>query len=124
MSDVLDDYLEHHGVKGMKWGQRKVKAIKSAHKSTVASKQRERSWGKKYKKRATMSDAQLKKAVQRLQLENEFNRQATLASSASRAKAKKRIQLLSDVAVKTGATSAVKDAVTSYAKKAAVAAVV
>lgn len=61
-----DAYLEHHGVKGMKWGVRKSPQKRS---SVRAKKQRS-----EYHQRDKMSDEQLRKKVERQRLENDYNR--------------------------------------------------
>lgn len=88
----LNETLQHHGVKGMRWGQRKqrvpAKALSKAINERRASSKREKSWTSSYRKRGSMSDAQLKKKVERLRLENEFNRLATEATAPQRKKVK------------------------------------
>ena len=78
--------LEHHGVKGQKWGVRRagsagVRAIKSASKTVGdeaklrgASIKRERSWAKKDV--SGMSTRKLQSTAKRVQLENELKRHA------------------------------------------------
>lgn len=85
--------LEHHGVKGQKWGVRKavkngVANVKKSHELNTQSRQREKSWTTTYKKRGSMSTTDLKRTVERLRLENELNRLATEATASQRAKSK------------------------------------
>lgn len=85
--------IEHHGVKGQKWGVRKavknsVASAKKSHELNTQSRQREKSWTTTYKKRGSMSTTDLKRAVERLRLENELNRLATEATASQRAKSK------------------------------------
>lgn len=80
----MDEHISHYGVLGMKWGVRKDRSSSSkplsAHKASV---KREKSWKNTYEKRSKMSDEQLRKAVNRLQLENQFAQQVQTASSLS-----------------------------------------
>ena len=61
-----DDYLEHHGVKGMKWGVRKKHESKSLSR---VKKQRS-----EYHQRDKLSDSELQSKIDRQRLENEYNR--------------------------------------------------
>ena len=92
--EIVDDVVEmsdlhHHGVKGQKWGVRKaIKRAEESHRVSSESKKRERSWRETYKKRGEMSTSDLKRAVERLRLENELNRLATEATASQRAKSR------------------------------------
>lgn len=68
-------YLEHYGVKGMKWGVRRSKSQLSRARgsSKSSAEKRERANRKSaVKNRRTMSDSELKKHIERLKLEREF----------------------------------------------------
>ena len=97
-SDVqASDSIEHHGVKGMKWGQRKATHVTggtagSKHKSSIgasvqthyANKARAKQWRSQYNNRGEMSTEELRRAVNRLNLENQFDaatKQAMASSS-------------------------------------------
>lgn len=76
----MKDYLEHHGVQGMRWGIRKATAKSSRHndakkiKSSNHNKQEiTKSTISKQKKAKDMSNDELFKAIQRQQLINQYN---------------------------------------------------
>lgn len=75
MNEVEEYYLQHFGVKGMKWGVRKNRSgggrIKNRIKREVGSFQRERSQ-LKVKDPSKMTDSELKKTLNRNRLENQF----------------------------------------------------
>ena len=58
-----NEYLEHFGVRGMKWGVRK---------DPSANSQVRKSRAKMHKNRRTMSDSDLKRAVNRMQMEKKL----------------------------------------------------
>ena len=81
--------LEHHGVKGQKWGVRRaIKRAKESHRVSSESRQREREWHETYKKRGEMSTEELRQTVERLRLENQLNKLAIQATASQRAKTK------------------------------------
>lgn len=121
----LEDIIEHAGVKGMKWGVRKgVTKAKQKIATNKASSKREKSWKGQYKKRGTMSNAQLKTKIERLRLENEFNRLATEANAPRRKKAKMYIDSVSKLAVSSTGKTLAKKIAKNVAKGAATAAVI
>lgn len=73
--------LVQHGIKGQKWGQRR-RALK-------ASNDRAKEWNKKYINRSSMSTKDLKKNVERLNLENQFHDAVIKSSAASQSAGKK-----------------------------------
>ena len=75
-----DSTLQHHGVKGMKWGIRRViRDGKVYAKETKKSKAREYGWNKQYKNREKLSDEKLKKLTDRLKDENTLRKNMTTA---------------------------------------------
>lgn len=88
MTISQETYLEHYGVKGMKWGVRKDRERRS-NRITRASKERKakdiakrsperRAVDKIHEKKKAryMTDAELKTAINRLNLEAQYNRLA------------------------------------------------
>ena len=66
MMKMTDDTLAHFGVKGMKWGKRKGSSVKAA------DARKKKSMKKAVKKRRLLSDADLKKKVERLKMEKQL----------------------------------------------------
>ena len=111
--------LKHYGVKGMKWGVRRSKQARppSNRKIKKQSVKREKQWVKTYQRRGTMSDTELRETLNRLRMENEFNRLATEASMSQRKKAKVYIKTMSEVAVSAKTTGvALKGAIAASRK--------
>ena len=71
-SGSSEEIIEHFGVKGMKWGFRRVRERLVDAK---ISKARTSQWKHKYAQRASISDRDLKRAVDRLRLENDLAEQ-------------------------------------------------
>lgn len=80
----MNDILEHHGIKGMKWGERRAAARMAKKAKKKADKQSRKTvdeWDTKYKKRSDMTDDELAAATKRVRLENEFAEQLSRAST-------------------------------------------
>ena len=88
----MNDILEHHGIKGQRWGVTRKGTRSSVHErraTNKASKQRAKSWETVYKNRGKLSDTDLKNSVNRLRMENELGRlakEATKSSTSQRGK--------------------------------------
>lgn len=72
----MNDIIEHHGVKGQRWGVRKrVSSIRSStrnNKSSDAARSQKK-WKSTYANRSKMSTKELQEAVNRLNLENQLS---------------------------------------------------
>ena len=70
------DTIEHRGVKGMKWGFRKLRNRYDSHnKIKKANKAANSKWSKKYNNRHVMTDKDLRNATNRLRMENPKSKQ-------------------------------------------------
>ena len=74
--------IQHHGVKGMKWGVRKK--VKQGISERWNSAKRERSWSKLRMELDSMSPADLQKNLKRLRTENEYKQLVRNSGVASR----------------------------------------
>lgn len=100
----LEEYLQHHGVKGMKWGVRRspvqlARAAKGRVKSEINSAKRERSWKDEVKNVNKMSDAEVRRLTDRIRNENNLKRMAARKEYLSRnelsdSEIKKRVERL------------------------------
>ena len=87
----MNDTLEHFGIKGMKWGQRRAAARMAKKAKKKAEKQSRKTvdeWDTKYKKRSDMTDDEIAAATKRIRLENEFAEQLSRSSNNSGVKKK------------------------------------
>ena len=74
--DSSSDFIEHFGIKGMKWGFRKSRISKTRAKGRAKnSAKTSAKWKKKYQNRASMTDKDIRRATERLRLENDFAEQ-------------------------------------------------
>lgn len=72
---MSNEVLYHHGIKGMKWGVRRspeqLGRVRGSTKSSADQKEKEKR-KTAVKNRRTLSDADLKKRIERLKMEKEF----------------------------------------------------
>lgn len=74
--DSSSDFIEHFGVKGMKWGFRKRRNAKASDRRRAKNSAKTHAkWKKKYQNRASMTDKDIRRATERLRLENDFAEQ-------------------------------------------------
>lgn len=121
--DVTSASIEHHGVKGQKWGvRRRIQALvggRSQVPKSVAkeSASREQSWKKVYANRSSMTTPQLREKVNRLTLENQLKQQVNMASPAKKSAARKIITDVGTTLVKNVAQQAGQQALQTALKK-------
>ena len=101
-----DDFLQHYGVLGMKWGHRKARSKVSSNKKPKSTKNTTTSKPKPKPKptQKRLSDAELRAVVNRMRLEREYADLTYRASS--RSKVESVVRTIGTVAALT--TSAVK----------------
>ncbi len=101
-----DDFLQHYGVLGMKWGRRKARSTSSSNKKPKSTKNTTTSKPKPKPKptQRRLSDAELRAVVNRMRLEREYADLTYRASS--RSKVESVVRTIGTVAALT--TSAVK----------------
>ena len=98
-----DDFLQHYGVLGMKWGRRKARSNVSSNKKPKSTKNTTTSKPKPKPPQRQLSDAELRAAVNRLRLEREYAELTYRASS--RVKVESVVKTIGTVATLT--TSAI-----------------
>ena len=110
------DELQHHGIKGQKWGVRRFQNADGS--LTTAGKQRASATKKRTdaKNRGTLTNAQLKQKIGRLQLEKQLRELTNAEVNSGRVYAQK---ILKDVGSKVLTTAA--SGALLYAGKAAIA---
>lgn len=109
------DELQHHGIKGQKWGVRRFQNADGS--LTTAGKQRASATKKRTdaKNRGTLTNAQLKQKIERLQLEKQLRALTNAEVHSGRVYAQK---ILKDVGSKVLTTAA--SGALLYAGKAAI----
>lgn len=111
-SGSSEEIIEHFGVKGMKWGFRRVRERLARRKQrkvdAKVSKARTSQWKHKYAQRASISDRDLKRAVERLRLENDLAEQVKRTTKIHE-KPKNNNRFAKDIG-KTLVTDTIKDA--------------
>ena len=99
-----DDFLQHYGVLGMKWGHRKAKSNVSSNKKPKSTKNTTASKPKPKPTRRELSDEELRAVINRMRLEREYADLQYRASS--RAKVENVVKTVGTAALLT--TSVVK----------------
>lgn len=69
-ADVVEDFLKHYGVKGMKWGRRKADRLPASSEATAATAAVKKAKSNSVK---SLTNEELRTAIQRMQLEQQFN---------------------------------------------------
>ena len=64
--------LQHHGVKGMKWGVRKVRKVRDSISSALAKPKQKRYARSDYRKAKSMSNQELQERINRINLEQNY----------------------------------------------------
>lgn len=99
-----DDFLQHYGVLGMKWGHRKARSNVSSNKKPKSTKNTTTSKPKPKPTQKELSDEELRAVINRMRLEREY---ADLRyRSSSRAKVENVVKAMGTAALLT--TSVVK----------------
>ena len=86
MSENFDSWLEHHGIKGMKWGVRRTDAqlgrrpglLERARVSKAEAEKRKEGnslYTSKGRKRSELSDSELDRIVKRIDMEKKYKKQ-------------------------------------------------
>ena len=99
-----DDFLQHYGVLGMKWGHRKARSNASSNKKPKSTKNTTASKPKPKQTRRELSDEGLRAVINRMRLEREYADLQYRASS--RAKVENVVKTVGTAALLT--TSVVK----------------
>lgn len=122
--------LEHHGVKGQKWGVRrnthsvsshtskraqKKAARHAVHEEKKASRKREKSWQSTYNNRSKMTDQELRSALTRIQLENQLRSEVAKAGTSQYKYGKQIAQNSANQAVSAATSAAIKKALKAAA---------
>ena len=99
-----DDFLQHYGVLGMKWGHRKARSTSSSNKKPKSTRNTTTSKPKPKPTQRELSDEELRAVINRMRLEREY---ADLQyRSSSRAKVENVVKVVGTAALLT--TSVVK----------------
>ena len=99
-----DDFLQHYGVLGMKWGHRKARSTSSSNKKPKSTKNTTTSKPKPKQTQRELRDEELRDVINRMRLEREYADLQYRASS--RAKVENVVKVVGTAALLT--TSVVK----------------
>lgn len=106
MTNEVEDFIKHHGVKGMRWGVRRKRGSNGRIKSTSPAKP----------KAKDLSDDDLRKTINRMQMEKQYS---TLTSSKSKKRAGADfVKSVAGTVAKTAVTAVVTQQVNKAMKKA------
>lgn len=72
MTEKVDDFLTHYGVKGMKWGVRKDRSSSGRPRRTRREEAARKDRRSAVQRRRTISEAELRKRIDRLKLEKQL----------------------------------------------------
>lgn len=107
--DQIEEFISHYGKKGMRWGQRK------GNRGSKESKRSKREPGKIIPKAKDLSDEQLRAAVNRIQLERQYN--SLVAGKSPSKKVATFVGNIGSTAVKTAVTALATQQVGAALKK-------
>ena len=104
----MEEYLAHYGVKGMRWGRRKGTTPSDDHKKVAAIRK---------KKVSEMSNTELREALNRMKMQNEYAQNSKQLREAGKSKASKALKGLAKVTVKSIAVAGVLGGAAVIGKK-------
>lgn len=111
--DNVDEFLEHHGVKGQRWGQRKKSSSSGSGKLTPKTK-------KPHNPTKHLSNHEMKQLVERMNLERQFSElsrpKAKAGSEFAKGMLEKSGNVLIGAFVTAGSALAVKAVMTKLGK--------
>ena len=109
-----DDFLQHYGVLGMKWGHRKARSNVSSNKKPKSTKSTATYKPKSKPKQKQLTDEELRTAINRMRLEREYAELTYRASS--RAKVEKVVRTIGTVAALTSSAYKIYDNLNKLSK--------
>lgn len=113
-----NDYLAHHGIKGMRWGVRKDRSSGGSVRGKKKSIPKENSFSKDYYDMKRMSNKELRNAINRMELEKQYSMLVRNDVSNGRRIAQNTLSKVGNTFIvdlaKTAAQEAVKQKVKSY----------
>jgi hypothetical protein len=107
MSEFTDEFLSHHGIKGMKWGVRKEESSSGSAGARLRSLLPKKKPNPIDKQIKSMSDDELRRRLNRLQMEKQFKTLSGPDSAKGRALAMSALKVAGKFAVKAVGVAAV-----------------